>query len=165
MLLKMRTKKLKKLKKTVHDNQEKYELLRRKADQELIVLEAYFGKRQIDQKKIYTDILIHLEAAQKELSYTGYRGVYLGLVTSVLLYTFNTQVLPILFGIKIKLFYLLGIPKFVLRILEGFIHFIKCVQPEISNPLIETNSTWQNHSSCENVKMLFLRRANGHYQT
>lgn len=92
---------MKKFKNTVLDNQERYDLLRKKAYQELKILEEYFGKRQINQRKIYTDILMHIEAAQKELSYTGFRGVLLGLITAVFLYAFNTQIFPILIKIKI----------------------------------------------------------------
>ena len=97
----MKTKKLKKFRNKVLDNQVRYDLRRKEAYQEIKVLEEYFGKRQIDQDRIFTDILLHLEAAQKELSYTGYRGVVLGLVTAVFLYAFNTQIMPTLTSITI----------------------------------------------------------------
>ncbi|WP_223592376.1 hypothetical protein [Neobacillus bataviensis] len=74
------------------NNLDKYEKLRKNAHNELKILETYFGKRQIDQIKIYSDILRHLEATQKEISYFGLRGVYIGLATAIFVYIFNTQI-------------------------------------------------------------------------
>ncbi|CRK80321.1 hypothetical protein [Neobacillus massiliamazoniensis] len=85
------------------NQQYKYEKLRKHAYKELKVLEEHFSKRQVDKGKIYSDILIHLQAYQKEISYNGLRGVTLGILTTILVYIFNTGVIAQLLKIKISM--------------------------------------------------------------
>lgn len=72
--------------------QEKYKKLRKKARIELKVLEDYFGKEKLDDLTVYTEIKKHLEASQKEISYFGLRGIVIGLITTIFVYLFNTQI-------------------------------------------------------------------------
>lgn len=88
--------------KEILEKQEKYENYRKIAYKELRVIEEYFGKRKSNRKDILWDILIHLEAHQKELSYSGHRGVVLGVITSILVYIFNTGIMKELLENKIN---------------------------------------------------------------
>ncbi|MEK5209856.1 hypothetical protein [Psychrobacillus sp. FSL H8-0510] len=83
-----------KTKKKIINNQKKYKKLREKASNELIVLMDYFGKGRLDDLTTYTEIKKHLEAHQKEIAYFGLRGIFIGLVTAVFAFMFNTQVIP-----------------------------------------------------------------------
>jgi hypothetical protein len=90
----MNKRKMTKIKYKILNDQEKYKKLREKARFELAVLEEYFGKGRLDQLTIYSEIKKHLEAHQKELSYFGLRGVFIGLATAIFVYLFNTQLTP-----------------------------------------------------------------------
>ncbi|SDN56682.1 hypothetical protein [Bacillus sp. OK048] len=92
-----------KFRNNILNQQDKYEKLRKTAFKELKILEEYFGKRTVDQIQIYRNILKHLEATQKEISYNGVRGVTLGILTTVLVYIFNTGVIASLLKMKISL--------------------------------------------------------------
>lgn len=93
----------KKLEEAILSEQNGYEKLRKQAYRELLVLEEYFGRRKVDQISIYLDIKKHLEASQKYTSYTGYRGVFLGLITTIFVYMLTTGVLNKLFNIRLSL--------------------------------------------------------------
>lgn len=87
------SKRIEKLETEILSEQKKYDKLRKDAYKEMQILEEYFGKRKTIRKHVLWEILIHLEARQKDLSYTGNRGVILGVVSSVLVYIFNTGIL------------------------------------------------------------------------
>jgi hypothetical protein len=99
----MSKRKNEKFKKAILDNQKEYEELRKKAHQELEILEEFFGRRQIDKINIYSSIKRHLEASQKAISYTGLRGVFLGIFTGFLVYIFQTGVLAPLLKMKFSI--------------------------------------------------------------
>jgi len=95
-------KSLDKLRKSILDKQKGDEKLRKRAYQELKILEEYFGKRNTNRKDILWHIYLHLEADQKELTYSGNRGVLLGVITTMLLYIFNTGILAKMIETDIK---------------------------------------------------------------
>ncbi|MGD6876147.1 hypothetical protein [Bacillus sp. OG2] len=88
----MRRKTKKKIISEVSSVQAKHEKLRREAYLELSALEEYFSKRRTDKIEILSEILKHLEAYQKEKSYFGLRGIFIGLTTVIFAYLFNTHV-------------------------------------------------------------------------
>lgn len=103
MVIILNKRKIKRLRKGIIDNQSQYEKLRKKAHFELIVLEEYFGKWLVDKEKIYSEIQRHLEANQKELTYNGLRGVILGILTTILVYIFNTGIIAPLLKLKLSI--------------------------------------------------------------
>jgi ABC-type uncharacterized transport system fused permease/ATPase subunit len=89
-----------KVKLIILQEQKKYEKLRKRAHLELEILEEYFGKRQTYKINIYVDIKRHIEAIQKDISYTGHRGILLGILTGFLVYIFQTGILAPLLKTK-----------------------------------------------------------------
>ncbi|RXI96305.1 hypothetical protein DS745_21490 [Anaerobacillus alkaliphilus] len=74
-------------------NQVRYKNLRSRAGDELKILEEYFGKNFTSERLKYQSILFHLTAYQKEISYFGLRGVFVGVIAAILTYGFNTVIL------------------------------------------------------------------------
>ncbi|MED1202371.1 hypothetical protein [Heyndrickxia acidicola] len=69
-----------------------YEKLQRKAYFDLLVLEEYYGKWNIEQKKVFLEMKKHLEAQQKADSYFGFRGFTIGLIVALIVYLFIVQI-------------------------------------------------------------------------
>jgi len=90
----MNKRKKNKVKNKILNNQNKYKNLRNIAQNELSVLEGYFGKDKLDDLTICIEIKKHLEAYQKEINYFGLRGIIVGLVTAIFVYLFNTHIIP-----------------------------------------------------------------------
>lgn len=90
MLLNYRTRRFRN---SILNKQKDYHKLRRRAHAELAIIEEYFGSRTSDKLTIYTDIINHLKASQKHIAYTGFRGILLGLVTTIFVYLFTKGVI------------------------------------------------------------------------
>jgi hypothetical protein len=91
-----KAKRLQRLNDQVLRDQKRYKKLRNTAHNELRILEEYFGRTCTDNRLVCQQILFHLNASQKEISYFGLRGIFVGIIAAIFTYGFNSLVLPML---------------------------------------------------------------------
>ncbi|WP_147057685.1 hypothetical protein [Sporosarcina luteola] len=71
--------------------------LRHQAVKELDILINLLSKETECEQKVLKEAMFHLEAEQKELTYFGYRGIFIGVVVVILTSFFTNQGLPIMY--------------------------------------------------------------------
>ncbi|QTD40614.1 hypothetical protein [Sporosarcina sp. Te-1] len=74
-------------------------LLRQQAIKEVDILINLLSEEISCEEKLLKEAIFHLEAKQKELTYFGYRGIFVGVVVVILTNFFTTQGLPTMYKI------------------------------------------------------------------
>ena len=96
VVIKVKIKSVKKKRRNIYLAQKNYKKLRSEAHLQLDILEGYFGRNTLNKALVYQQILLHLNSAQKEISYFGLRGVLVGVIATVFTFSFNSMVFPVL---------------------------------------------------------------------
>ncbi|MGM0844995.1 MAG: hypothetical protein ACQEUT_08460 [Bacillota bacterium] len=106
-------------KRTVIMKQKKYKELRRLAHEELSILKEHYQSVSIYEEEVLRYILYHLTASQKEISYFGLRGIFVGMIAAIFTFSFNGSIYPQL----VKLIDSNAIAGFILSVIMPIIFF------------------------------------------